>query len=158
MDPNWISFGQLIAILSSDSQESNPSFHMASLHSFPTWENMSAPTSPMNCSPPHTDINPDTSEHSTRDTDAFRQPQGSYCWFFIDEGMLWTAGSHCNQETKSIIINSLTQYVIILSCSLYVNMYVTRCAVMLNWLQQSLFTSCDRITIVKRTQCFTWSE
>ena len=39
-DNNWSSFGQSIVILSSDSQESNPSFHTASIHSFPTRENI----------------------------------------------------------------------------------------------------------------------
>ena len=52
VNPNSSSFGQDIVILSSDSQESIPSFHIASIHSVPTRTFDPPKPTPMDCSPP----------------------------------------------------------------------------------------------------------
>ena len=67
VDPNCIFFGQAIFILSSDLQESRPSFHKASVHSSPNREDISAQISPMDCSPSISSNNPDNSEYSPGD-------------------------------------------------------------------------------------------
>ena len=67
VDQNCTSFGQAIVILSSDSQESNPSFHTVSVHSFPTRKNNSTQMSRIECSTSISSNNPDTSDLSPGD-------------------------------------------------------------------------------------------
>ena len=67
VDQNCTSFGQAIVILSSDSQESHPSFHTVSVHSFPTRKNNSTQMSQIECSTSISSNNPDTSDLSPGD-------------------------------------------------------------------------------------------
>ena len=75
VDSNGSSFGQAIRILSSDSQDSNPSFHKASVQSFPTRELNASQPSPMDCSPQVAEPEPDTSEHSPGENTTNKEAQ-----------------------------------------------------------------------------------
>ena len=63
-DPICSYFGQAIVMLSPDSQDSNPSFHMVLVHSFPTRDVNASQPSHISCSRPVTKPEPGTSEHS----------------------------------------------------------------------------------------------
>ena len=68
VNPNCSCFGQGIIILSSDSQDSSPSFHTASIHSVPTQTFDTPKPTPMDCSPPIQNPERDTPEHHTGET------------------------------------------------------------------------------------------
>ena len=67
INPNCSSFGQDIIILSSDSQDSSPSFHTASVHSAPTQTFELKKHTPMDCSSPPQDPEREFPDHDMRD-------------------------------------------------------------------------------------------
>ena len=99
VNPNLSPFGQSIVFLSSDTQESNPSIHTASIQLFPTQEINSDPESPMECTPLIPETNPNTSEHSTSENAKSGTTQESAHWFFFD--------GECGEHQARIITKNL---------------------------------------------------
>ena len=113
---NCSSFGQDIVILSSDSQDSSPSFHTASVHSLPTRTLLPKPPTPMDWSPTPKDPEREPHDHETKDNASSEEAQHwMNCRLHPSEGgMWWAPGSHSYQAPKHTNINSYkTQYVII---------------------------------------------
>ena len=114
INPNWSSLGQDIIILSSDSQDSSPSFHTASAHSAPTQTFDSKKHTTWTVHPlprPRTGI-PRTrlkwqrlNCRSLANSAQLQPPRG---------GMWWAPVSHNNQASKCITTNSYKIHCVII--------------------------------------------
>ena len=75
INPNCSSLGQDIVILSSDSQDSSPSFHTASVHSVPTPTLLPKNPTPKDWSPTPQDPEQEPRDHETKDNASNEEAQ-----------------------------------------------------------------------------------